>query len=239
MIDLPDGNFFLIGRDRNSKALVIKVDAEGDRLWKKTYEAGKISFFTDCVPVGNKGDFVIVGWSSKTGGEQSLAELTDIRVLKCNINGEKISEITFLGGSPGGHKSPQICQLDNGNFVVAYDKGATLMSTDYYIKVFSPVFELLQEKPMAKSENSQPVFFHIRAVQGGGFVAAHSATLRDIKVYKYDNVGNEIGKVFMDQVNGFGDFSMECSEDKVFIVLSTIPVDREYITKVNVIAIGF
>ena len=237
MIDLPDGNFLLIGRDRNSKALVIKLDAEGDRLWKKTYGAGKPSFFTDCVSVGSKGDFVIVDWSSETGGEQSLTELTDIRVLKCNANGEKMSEITFPGGSPSGQKFPQICQLDSGNFAVAYDKGTTLMSTDYYIKVFSPVFELLREKPMAKSENSQPVYFHIRTVPGGGFVAAHCVNLRNIRVYKYDKDGNEIGKVFMDQINGFGDFSLECSEDKVFIVSTTIPENREYITKVNVIAI--
>lgn len=237
MIDLPDGNLLLIGRCTNSKAMVIKVDEEGNWLWKKTYEAGKISFFSDCVPVGNEGDFVIVGWSSETGGEQSLAELTDIRILKCNTNGEKMSEVTFLGGSPSGHKFPQICQLDSGNFVVAYDKGTTLMSTDYHIKVFSPVFKLLWEKPMAKSENNQPIYFHIKAVPGGNFIAAHCVSWRDIRVYKYDKDGNEIGKVSMDQINGFGDFSLEGTEDKVFIVSTTIPENREYITKVNVIAL--
>jgi len=237
MIDLPDGNFFLIGRDRNSKSLVIKVDAEGNRLWKRTYEAGKISLFTDCVPVGNKGDFVIVGWSSETGGERAIEELTDIRILKCNADGEKMSEVTFPGGSPGGHKSPQICQLDPGNFVVAYDKDATVMGTDYAIKVFNPSLEMLWEKPMAKSEGRMPLYFKIKAISGGGFVAAHCVNMYNIRVYKYDNDGNEIGKVFMDQINGFGDFSLECSEDKVFIVLPTIPENREYITKVKVIAI--
>jgi hypothetical protein len=242
IIDLPDGNFFLVGSDKNSKALVIKIDAEGNRLWKKTYEAGKLSFFSDCVPVGNKGDFVIVGWSLKTGGKRAIEELTDIRILKCNANGEKMSEITFPGGSIGGNKFPQICQLDSGNFIVAYDKGTTLTSVDYHIKTFSSSLSPLWEKQMAKSEKNQLLFFHIKAVPGGSFVVSHSrgsqAGFEGHWVYKYDKDGNEIGKIFMDQTNGFGDFSLECTEDKVFIVSVTIPENREYITKVNVIAIG-
>lgn len=240
IIDLPDGNFFLVGSDRNSKALVIKVDAEGNRLWKKTHEAGKSSFFTDCVPVGNKGDFVIVGWSSKIGGERAIVSVTDIRLLKCNANGEKMSEITFPGGSPGGNKFPQICQLDSGNFVVAYDKGVPFTKVDYHIKTFSSSLSPLWEKQMAKSEKNRPLFFNIRAVPGGSFVAAHSVVLRDIRVYKYDKDCNETGKVFVDQARGSGFFSLDCTDEKVFIVSTIVPEDsedREYITKVNVIAI--
>jgi len=184
---------------------------------------------------------VITGWSLKTGGKRTIEELTDIRILKCNANGEKMSEITFPGGSIGGNKLPQICQLDSGNFVVAYDKGTTLTSVDYHIKAFSPVFELLWEKQMAKSEKNRPLFFNIRAVPGGSFVAAHSVVLRDIRVYKYDKDGNETGKVFVDQARGSGFFSLDCTDEKVFIVSTIVPEDsedREYITKVNVIAIG-
>ena len=243
IIDLPDGNFFLVGSDRNSKALIIKVDAEGNRLWKKTHEAGKSSFFTDCVRVGNKGDFVIVGWSSKIGGERAIVSVTDIRLLKCNANGEKMAEITFPGGSPGGNKFPQICQLDSGNFVVAYDKGVPFTKVDYHIKTFSSSLSPLWEKPMAISESNKPLFFNIRAVPGGSFVVAHSVSFRDIRVYKYDKDGNEIGKVFVDQARGFGLFSLDCTDEKVFIVSTNLSEnsmdskDRVYIKKVNVISI--
>lgn len=243
IIDLADGNFFLIGMDRNSKALIIKVDAEGNRLWKKTHEAGELSFFTDCVPVGKKGDFVIVGWSSKIAGEWGSDAPTDVRMLKCNADGEKMSEVTFPGGAIGGNKFPQICQLDSGNFVVAYDKGTTLTSVDYHIKAFSSSLNPLWEKQMAKSEKNRPLFFNIKKIPGGSFVVAHSVTMRDIRVYKYDKDGNEIGKVFVDQTRGFGFFSLDCTDKKVFIVStnlseeSMVSKDGVYIMNVNVIAL--
>lgn len=241
IIDLPDGNFFLIGMDRNGKALIIKVDAEGNRLWKKTHETGTISFFSDCVPAGNNGDFVIVGWFSKIAGEKAMGGLTDIRMLKCNADGEKISEVTFPGGAFGGLSSPQICQLDSGNFVVAYDKGTNLMSVDYYIKAFSPSLSPLWEKQMAKSEDNRSIFFNIKRVPGGSFVVAHSVVMRDIRVYKYDKDGNEIGKVFVDQTRGIGIFSIDCTDEKVFIVSTVYSEDSEdlgyILNKMNVIAI--
>jgi len=237
MIDLPDGNFFLIGRDKKDKALVIKVDVEGNRLWKRTYEADKLSFFSDGVAIGEKGDFVIVGWSSASGGEKALAEPTSVRILKCNAEGEKLSEVTFPGGSPFPDKQPQICQLDSGNFAVAYDKSEDLRAADHIVRTYNSDLELLWEKQIIESQGNYPSYFSIESIPGGDFVVANCTNLSDINVYKYDEKGNRVSFVSLNKVGAFGKFSLACTNGKVFIVLPNIPVSPPYVMKVKVIAI--
>ena len=237
MIDLPDSNFFLIGRDKKDKALVIKVDAEGDRLWKRTYEAGKLSFFSDGVAIGEKGDFVIVGWSSASGGEKALAEPTSVRILKCNAEGEKLSEVTFPGGSPFPDKQPQICQLDSGNFAVAYDKSEDLRAADHIVRTYNSDLELLWEKQIVECQGSTPSYFRIESIPGGDFVVANCTNLSDINVYKYDEKGNQVSFISLEKAGAFGNFSLACTKDNVFIVLPSIPVSPPYVMKVKIIAI--
>ncbi|MDD5134221.1 MAG: hypothetical protein PHP01_02265 [Phycisphaerae bacterium] len=236
MISMPDGNFLLLGKNDSGNALIVKLSASGDKLWEKTYKLGKLSFFSDGVSVNANGDFTVVGWSSEYSGEIALTKTSNIWLLKCNSEGEKLLEITFPGGSPSGYKSPQICFLESGVLIVIYDKGSTLTTTEYNIDAFNLELKKIWNKFVVTSENNLPIYIRMKAFKGG-FAIAYSTNMYNIRIHRYDNEGEETQVVFLDKINGFGEFGFECTKQKAFIVMPTIPENRDYITKTNIIAV--
>lgn len=236
MISLPDNKFLLIGRE-DDDGLVIKIDSEGNILWKKTYDSGQeIDFFSDGVPVGNGGDFLITGNAADSGGSAFLTKLSNVWVLQFDAKGNIVTEKFFSGGSfPT--KLPQLCQLDSENFVVTYDKSTEMITTDHRIKAFSPNLKILWEKQIVKSEKAPPIYFKIMGIPEGGFIVADFINFSDLKVYEYDNEGNKLSSVSINNINFISDFNLAYTEDKLFIVSGSPSKRNDTITEVKVIAL--
>ena len=233
MINLTDSNFLLIGKDNSDNALIMKVDSKGNRLWKRTYDLGRLDFFTDGVAVGNKGDFLVVGCSANFKGIASV-EPSDIYVLRCDAQGKVLSEKVFAGNSFV-RELPQVCQLNSGDFVVSYDKSIEMKTTDLRIKAFSPDLTVeLWERQVAKLESS-PVLFKIAATPKGNFVVGSCVNITDIKLYEYDKEGNMVSSISADKVGSVMNLDLACTEGKAFIVLESI--DKSYRNMIKVIAI--
>lgn len=220
MISLPNNNFLLIGKDTRDDGLIVKIDSEGNKLWKETYDLGEIEIFTDGVAVGDKGDFLIVGYSVKSEKPIS-SESSDIWILKCDAEGKIISEELFPG-YPFPTNEPQVCQLDSGDFVVLYYKSPLITAIDYKVKTFSPDLKELWEKQIFKSEEKGPpsASFKIKAIPRGGFFVAGCICKNtpQLLLYEYDKKGNEIGSLIIEKGVFCLNSYLACTKDKAFII---------------------
>ncbi|GEM_PF-4644171 len=241
MIRLFDDSFLLVGTDAGSgdysDGLVIKVDSEGNRLWKRTYDLGRADFFTDGVPVGNEGEFLVVGGSVEFKRFLPVVP-SDVYILRCNAKGTILSE-EFFPGDSSPTAQPKVCQLDSGDFVVAYDKRVGMGTTDLRIKAFSPDFKkVLWEKEVFKLEKAAfPTPFNIMAVPGG-FIMSDSVGVGTLKVYKYDNEGNQLRSLSVDKAGWLGNIHLAHTGDKAFIISGTLPKSKDNrISDIKVLAI--
>ena len=229
MANLPDNNFLLLGRDSSVNGLIIKVDSEGNRFWKKTYSTGRMSFFTDGVSLGNEGCFVVVGSSGDYCGKTLLGP-SEVWVFLSDARGNILSEERFPG------RYPQVCRLDSGDIVVLYDRSAQL-EADYRIRAFSPGLKATWERQFP---GKLPLdAFKIRAIPGHGFAIAGREGAASFVLYEYDEKGNKLSSISMEK-KGVSPYttSFVCTEDKAFIVLQVLPKNKEHRTfEMRVIAI--
>ena len=234
-VDLPDGNCLLIGKSGQDNGMVIKANSRGGKLWEKTYNIGRLTFFTDGVSVGGEGGFLVVGCSTNVKGMFPAGQ-SNVYILRCGQRGNILNEEFFPGGSfPT--KLPQVCQLGSGNFVLAYDKSTKVVTTDLKIRAFTPDLKVLWEKQVVKSEDAPPISFKIMAVPGGGFIVVDFVNFTDLEVHEYDKEGNNLSNISMDKTAWLGNFNLACSQDKVFIVSQPPPESSGGISKVKITAI--
>jgi len=235
MVEMSDGNFLIIGRDSNDTGLIIKIDSEGNRIWKKTYnfEEGNVDIFIDGKSVGDKDGFVLVGSSLNISKELSEKTATTL-LLKCDSQGKILSQKRFSGGSLNAVKYPQICQLDCGNIALSYDDGnQSMVNTSRKIKVFTPSLELIREKQIVQSEDN--LFFGIEAIPGGGFVVAYWGLSSDLQIHRFDDEGQQLDSISLNNVvlsNSFR-INIVCMENEIFIIGTTPSV----ISDVKIIAL--
>jgi len=221
MANLPDDNILLIGKDAQGNGLIIKVNSQGDRLWKKTYKFGKNNIFTDGIPLGETGKFLIVGLSFFMGEDTDITTTThNICIIKCDAEGQILSQKMFTGGTLNPYAYPQVCRLDSGNFVVVYNKSETMKSDDRWFGIFTPTLELLKESQINKSVNTL-VFSGIESISGGGFIVANWLEPSNLIIHQYNEEGNEVGNASVGETTVFGSFNVNivCTDDKGFVVL--------------------
>lgn len=235
MVPLPDNNFLLIGKDEND-GLVIKIDSEGKRLWKKLYDIGRVELFTDGVPISNNSGFLLVG-NVVDYVKSTLIGPADIWILECDPEGNIISEESFTG-SPMPGKWPQVCQVDSGNFVVAYDSNPQMMamSTDHRIKAFNPDLNILWDKRIADVEKGPPILFKIIVIPHG-FIVANCVNFSDLKIYEFDEKGNNLGSVFIDKGVFSDRFNLIYVKEKAFIISEAFCKDNDILSEIKVTVI--
>ena len=231
-IDLPNDNSLLLGKNNRDDGLIIKIDSDGRKLWEKTYGLGKLEYFTDGVSVGNNGDFIVVGASATLIGQMEIGKDSSVWVLRCDSQGEILSSIVFPG-NPFVKRMPQICQISSGEIIVAYDKfypnGLTLKALTVDLS------ELWQKKAF---NNENAVFdFKIKAIPARGFIVAFGIGYTGLGVHEYSETGSEISQISWENVVRGGNFLLEVTADKAFVILQTRARDAERITRLKVIAL--
>lgn len=227
MVNLPNDSFLLLGRDEKGHSLIIKVDSEGNRIWKRTYDLAQTEVFTDGVSVGDKGDFLVTGFAMRLEG-QSFWGPSDVWILKCDAKGDIISEELFPG------RYPQVCRLNSGNFVVLYDKSTDMKTADYRIKAFDSNLTVLWEKEFPGNFPLDP--FKIKATPHNGFVIAGHVGDNHLGVYEYNEKGEELSSISMEENFYPYTTSLVCAKEKAFVVLQVF--SKEHGTyEIEVIAI--
>lgn len=108
VIATADGGV-LVGGDTNSNDLdvsrflgvtdgwLLKLDAEGELEWEKTYGGNDFDSFTSIRPCEN-GDVLLIGNSKSTDQAMQLAGENDMWLVRCTANGEILWQKNF-GGS--------------------------------------------------------------------------------------------------------------------------------------------
>lgn len=231
-ISLPNGSNLLIGKDDHDNGLVIKTDSNGIKQWEQTYDNGKLEYFSDGVAVGNKGGFILVGGSVTPESKMSIGKDSSIWIVKCDSQGEILADTRF-SGDPFIRKMPQICQISAGELIVAYAK---LYPDDLTFKAFSSDLKVLWENKAF--ENEIVTFdFKIKAVPAKGFIVAFGIGSTGLGVYEYDKNGDLKNKTSFDKIVRGGNFLLEVSEDRAFVILQARAIKEDRINRLKVLAL--
>jgi hypothetical protein len=237
-INLPDNAILLIGRNGKDEGLIIKMDSEGNRLWDRSYKIGQgqVDLFINGLPLrNNNGEFMIVGCSANVNGK--FPDVTGENfILICNAIGDVIKKDIFPG-NPWPGEQPLVCQTKSGEYVIA--SGKNMAVSDIYIRGYSPDLKLLWERPAAKSKENKLGYFKIAAIPNNGFVLATKMDFGNLRVYEYDENGNQITSFSMDKEIGPGDISLACMDDKALIIYQTRPNigQGDEISKIKIVAL--
>lgn len=118
-----DGNFLLAGQ-KNTDALLIKIDGCGDVLWEKTHSFGEEQAFRDVVEVG--GQFVAAGYCTEC---RSGDPARKILVQALTLNGDKSGAAKTLGPTALDAEGQRIRTLSGGRFAVVGSRTITQGNT--------------------------------------------------------------------------------------------------------------
>ncbi|NQT02988.1 MAG: hypothetical protein HQ580_13250 [Planctomycetes bacterium] len=136
-------------------------------------------------------------------------------------------------------KMPQICRLSSGEFVLAYNNATNDMpgAGKLMVKAFSSDLNtVLWEKQVLGDELAASTF-KIEAVPGKGFIVAFGIGSTDLGIHEYDKEGNKTGNIYWNKVVRSGNYFIEVTQDKAFIVLQTRPKREDRISKVGIMAL--
>ena len=118
-----NGGFILAGSSidnyGNSDAVVVKLDASGNKQWTKTLGGSGYDFVND-ITVAADGGYLVVGAAGSNDGDFSTNKGSyDVWAIKLDVNGNKVWSKTY-GGSLRDHGMNVIKTADNGFLVAGF-----------------------------------------------------------------------------------------------------------------------
>ena len=219
--NFSSSNLLLIGKNKSS---ITNVNSEGVVLWERSYKIGQKygDWFSDGVVIGDKGDFVVVGCSADPAKPKSPYPdvMCDDFIVRCNGQGD-VAATDIFPGNPWPGEQPLVCQTGSGNFVVAFGKSMAMSNIN--IRGYSPDLKLLWEKPVIKSEGNKPSSFKIAAIPNNGFVLATNVDFGNLRIYEYDEKGNQVTSFSMDREVWLGNIGLTCMDNKAIVIYQTRP----------------
>ncbi|MHC4643755.1 MAG: hypothetical protein ACYS32_19095 [Planctomycetota bacterium] len=164
-------------------AWVLKIDDQGNELWQKNYDKGKTEDAMS-VAVADDGSFILAansGEYNKFGGGQS-----DIWIIKCDRQGNVISEATFEG------RHPTIAITKDGICAVSFNK-ASFPKVDLQIMGLDEKLNKIWG-PQALYEGQGVGIYNIKTDSADNFIIAGSKFM-EVGLWKYNRKGNEIWSI--------------------------------------------
>lgn len=131
--ETSDGGFLLVGESdsppgnaKNSPAYggsdcwVVKVDAQGTKLWDKTFGGSGSEQIFDLVPLAD-GGFIAAGFSDSTNGTRTATNFGgwDGWILRCDVSGNQLWEQNLGGNDLDNIVS--LSQTADGGFIVGLE----------------------------------------------------------------------------------------------------------------------
>ena len=213
-----DGGYIVAGYTSSFGAggldvYVIKLDANGNELWKKTYGGSDDEIAV--IKQTKDGGYIVAGWT-KSFGAGSL----DVYIIKLDANGNKVWEKTY-GGS-GDDWANSIQQTTDGGYIVAggtYSFGAG--SLDVYIIKLDANGTKLWEKTFGESNDDDA--WSIQQTKDGGYIVAgytnsFGAGYEDVYVIKLDENGNKVWEKTYGGSDYDGTYAIQQTKDGGYIV---------------------
>ncbi|MEM2054702.1 MAG: hypothetical protein QW690_03055, partial [Candidatus Anstonellales archaeon] len=117
VIKSDDGGYVIAGKtyqgpNTQADVWVIKIDANGDHVWNRTFHGGYGPDWGYSITKSDDGGYVITGYSY-----QGPNTLTDVWVIKIDANGDHVWNRTFHGGY-GKDVGYYIIKSNSGGYVV-------------------------------------------------------------------------------------------------------------------------
>ncbi len=106
--------------------MLIKIDANGNRIWEKAFGGGGEDYLFDILPTSDN-NFLIVGQSfSGVGYEKQSINKGDVDswIIKINPNGDVIWEVS-LGSTAGEYTGSLVAPTADGGFIIVSSVGST------------------------------------------------------------------------------------------------------------------
>ncbi len=252
IVATPDGGYLLAGTINSNNGdvannhgsndvWVVKIDANGNKLWQKTY-GGSSDDMAFSIIATNDGHYLLAGSSSSLDGDVSGVHavsgtsMPDAWLLKIDATGNKVWNKAY--GSTSVETAVGVVQSADGGFVVLGGGAADFTGgdvspvhgwTDYWVFKISAGGQLLWQKPLGGSAADHAT--SIKATPDGGYILAGNTVsndgdvtgyhptpgwpYRDGWIVKLDGNGN---KQWQKTLGGFGD------DD----VVSVVPVTGGY-----------
>jgi hypothetical protein len=236
MADLSDNKFLLVGRDSQSNGFAAKVDSDGDVYWRKTFEKSKLSFIVDAIEIEN--NLILLECFSDGGSKNNFYEGFNCRLIKCDPEGNILSEKSFTGGGAFPNKYPELHRVDSNSFLVGYDKQCDLTKREYCVAKFDSSINLLSEKTIIDKEVKIPFYTHILPVLSGGFIITYHDTLDKITIDKYSGSGDLSTSVSLDNTVVIDDFRIVGTGNKYFVIALSMPASPDNRVKTKIAALS-
>ncbi len=164
-------------------AWVLKIDEQGNELWQKNYDNGK-SEDAMSMAVADDGSFILSansGKYNKFGSGQS-----NIWIIKCDRQGNVISEATFEG------RHPTIAITKNGIYAVSFNK-ADFPKVDLQIMGLDKKLNKIWG-PHTLYKGDGLGMYNVETDSAGNFIIAGSK-FSEIWIWKYDRKGKELWSI--------------------------------------------
>jgi len=163
-MDSTNDSVVLAGRQENN-GLLIKLDALGNEVWKKTFDIGETEVFTDVAVESD--EIYVAGFTAPIRAPNKMGFGSEVQnfLLLYDTNGQLIKENYFEGVFST--KLPQVARLKSGTVLVAYDKSKNVTAVDLNVRAYSSDLKPLWETQMVKAGGGGPPgCFRIVAVSG-------------------------------------------------------------------------
>jgi len=162
-----DGGFFLAGNSApfTEPAYLLKIDAEGNRVWEKTYEGVTLRSIAGC----SEGGILLMG-VRRIPGEGTALVLTRV-----DAEGQKIWEKTYSGESVDRRVVSVVESGDGGFVVVGWTSAALTRKRDIYLLKVDSDGNVGWEKTYV-TNNSSSAYWVVRAKDGGFMVAGNTGS---------------------------------------------------------------
>lgn len=150
VLQMPDGGYLIAGYTTNQTlndmdVLVIKTDAAGNQVWKKTYGGSKPDYPHHMLATSD-GNYFLVGHSQSYGGGDY-----DVLLLKIDPSGNTLWLKTF--GGWGNDKGSDIIATNDGNYMIIGSTDSWSQDHNFYLIKIDPAGNVLWSKELGGSAN--------------------------------------------------------------------------------------